>query len=306
MIIAEQVKAGMRRRVEEAPLGHKLGFYQNRYLDKRFGQLAWLVRIYGMQALRGRDIVRKERFADYQKKMLYRADTVWEELDQYEVISFDVFDTLIRRTVSRPVDVFHLLEQTYHVPGFAKQRIEAEVHARQLKMRTHKTKEVCIEEIYEAMQAVGVCHAPLLAKEYELDMELACCVANPVMHQLAGRLLAAGKQVIAVSDMYLHQSQIQKLLCQCGYENFKAVYVSCDFGVGKSDGKLFPIIQKEIGEKRRLIHIGDNFYADVYRQKPLGIRALHYVTGTAKQKTESGNVCVVKKEHKSKGKNRKR
>lgn len=79
-----------------------------------------------------------------------------ESLDsvmEYDLVSFDIFDTLLFRTTARPSGVF---EKIWESAGdlkltdispqeFAKLRIEMERRARNKK----KTREVCLEEIYE-------------------------------------------------------------------------------------------------------------------------------------------------------------
>ncbi len=43
-----------------------------------------------------------------------------------KVNSFDVFDTLIARSVKHPQDIFTIIERTFPQPNFRKQRIDAE------------------------------------------------------------------------------------------------------------------------------------------------------------------------------------
>jgi hypothetical protein len=60
-----------------------------------------------------------------------------KRLDQYDFISFDIFDTLIKRDVSHPKDVFEIVERCYnastqHAPlaGYREFREQAERAAR--------------------------------------------------------------------------------------------------------------------------------------------------------------------------------
>lgn len=199
------------------------------------------------------------------------------ELCKYDVISFDVFDTLIFRNVHNPADIFFQLEQELHMPGFAKKRIHAEQRARAEKYRDKNTREVVIEEIYSSMDIdsiAGFDTQEIMSRE--IDQELQCCYANPIMKKIVRILAGNHKTMIAVSDMYLHRNQIKQILQKSGYDEMKKIYSSGDFGVSKSDGRLFPIILSEWNASR-LIHIGDNFFSDVYQQKHLNMKTLHYL-----------------------------
>lgn len=188
---------------------------------------------------------------------------------KYDVISFDVFDTLIFRAVEKPKDVFRLLEGEWNCMGFAKKRVQAEQDARKVKA------EVSIEEIYH-----------ILAEEISIDteegirreicMEHKVCYGNPYMLAVYKYLKKKGKKLLAVSDMYLPKDHVQALLAKCGYEEFAGIYVSCDYGTGKGNGELQKIAQAEIGTQFSYIHIGDNIYSDIDGSRKAGWSVYHY------------------------------
>lgn len=290
------IRYRFKSKIEKAPRGLKIKYYQARYDGRILGQIICLLQTVAVNSknesagansrmkpsvVEKQQVDRKKRFADYGRKQVYTPVSLMPQLYQTDIISFDIFDTLLRRTVSCPTDVFARMEQCYAIPGFAKCRIAAEKEARQYAYTASGTTEIAIEDIYRSMfrmdNSVSV-QAKL--EQYicaELEMEKECCIADQGMRYMVNRLLTDGKRVIAVSDMYLHKEQVKKLLYHCGYSGGLDIYVSCDYRAGKSDGRLFPFIMKEIGKEKSLIHIGDNFYADVYRQKALGIRAIHYL-----------------------------
>ncbi|MEG0271369.1 MAG: hypothetical protein RR821_14075, partial [Clostridia bacterium] len=57
-------------------------------------------------------------------------EAIFAACQPYQVISFDVFDTLLYREVERPVDVFLLLEVQRRQMDFAQLRVKAEKDAR--------------------------------------------------------------------------------------------------------------------------------------------------------------------------------
>ena len=69
------------------------------------------------------------------KKKLYsgssiNADELYLKVEPYKYVSFDIFDTLVKRNVENPTDVFKIMEGNAG-KGFADRRIKAEREARQ-------------------------------------------------------------------------------------------------------------------------------------------------------------------------------
>ena len=88
----------------------------------------------------------------------------------YDVISFDIFDTLLFRLVCNPYDVFLLMESKYNFKNFSALRIKAESNARGEKNH-NKKKEVSLQEIYTVF--AEECRInPQEWFQREIDMEL--------------------------------------------------------------------------------------------------------------------------------------
>lgn len=214
-------------------------------------------------------------FADYKARKTMNADEVLSILQQYDVISFDIFDTLLFRKLPRLTDVFSLVEKSVDISGFAQARIQAEQAARQKMQRLFSTTEVQLQGIYtELMPLYGTRCDEIQQKEIQTEFD--CCYANPVMAALVRKLQRMGKTIIAVSDMYLPQKVIVRLLENCGFTQLERIYVSCEYKVGKADGRLFQIVHEQYPQKS-IIHIGDNFRSDVIGAKKEKITGLHYI-----------------------------
>ena len=77
-------------------------------------------------------------------------DDIKSEIDSHEIISFDIFDTLLLRPYVKPTDLFLHLEKLLNKEGFAQARIEAEQKAR----KKHSDKEdITIDEIYDEIES---------------------------------------------------------------------------------------------------------------------------------------------------------
>lgn len=146
-----------------------------------------------------------------------------EKLKNYDVISFDVFDTLLFRAVSRPQDVFRIVGLKLGIPNFKNIRIEAEKKIREQSV----SGEIDIYEIYrEIAKYVVIDEKTAPNIEMQVEKELVC--VNPYIKSLYDHMIANGKTVIATSNMYLPCDVVRELLEKCGYTSFANIYVSCE------------------------------------------------------------------------------
>lgn len=194
-----------------------------------------------------------------------------EKLKNYDVISFDVFDTLLFRAVSRPQDVFRIVGLKLGIPNFKNIRIEAEKKIREQSV----SGEIDIYEIYrEIAKYVVIDEKTAPNIEMQVEKELVC--VNPYIKSLYDHMIANGKTVIATSNMYLPCDVVRELLEKCGYTSFANIYVSCECKKNKKNGALFKQITSDIGEDRKFIHIGDNYVCDVEGARCAGWKAVYY------------------------------
>ena len=181
----------------------------------------------------------------------------------YNYISFDIFDTLLRRKVLHPTDVFTIVGEKNGDFSFKEKRIKAEIEARE-----HATgEEVTLDDIYKE-----------LGKEYEtykqdeLEVESNQLSANPFLFEAYRYCQSQGKQIIITSDMYLPKVFLQKILHQNGIV-FDHCFVSSEYGVQKVTGRLF---RKELEalhiSPSQIIHVGDSVRADAIGAWRAGIK----------------------------------
>lgn len=203
-----------------------------------------------------------------------------------QVVSFDVFDTLIKRLVLRPSDVFELLSNEVNTHfelkniDFVALRKNAEIRARlHLTSKNPLREEITLDEIYTCLENETVfSHACLewaKAKEIELEQEL-CCAKETGMYLFA-LAKQASKKIILVSDMYLPSAIIEDIVQKAGYLDYEKCYVSSEIGLTKAKGTLYPAVQKmlNINKADAIVHIGDNWESDVVNAKSAGWRSYH-------------------------------
>ncbi len=185
------------------------------------------------------------------------------KLGGYDVVSFDIFDTLITRSVFNPDDVFHIMEnviaEKYDKPiDFLKIRKEAETVATE-KYGAFTT----IDKIY-----VEIAKNKILGdiaqdiKRLEIDMEYRLCQPRKDMVEVFNALKNMGIHIILVSDMYLSRAHIVAMLHKCGIGGYDELFVSCDVGARKDDGSMWDMILARFNPDR-FIHLGDNFRSDI-------------------------------------------
>lgn len=196
------------------------------------------------------------------------------KLAQYDVISFDIFDTLIFRPFSEPVSVFYFLQETMGILDFKRIRMEQEHLSRIDCFNEARHYETTLEEVWKRIeQEVGVSAKTGLEEECELEYEF--CYANPYMLQVYQALQKLGKKVIITSDMYLPKAFLREMLVKNGYENMEELFISCEYKKSKANGELFEVVKKQYPGKR-IVHVGDNEHSDIVKAKEAGFDTFHY------------------------------
>lgn len=188
-----------------------------------------------------------------------------EKLANFDVISFDIFDTLIYRPFAKPTDLFFLAGAKTNLLNFAETREYCERKARELKFSACQSYEIDIDDIYEYMEKYAGA-AFCSAKEEELNTELELCFANPYMKKVWRLLREKNKRVVVTSDMYLKKEFLEKLLRKNGFDGFEKLFVSNEEGCSKYDGGLYETVKKYAGGGK-IAHIGDNVHSDIKKSR---------------------------------------
>lgn len=199
-------------------------------------------------------------------------DALLSSLLKYDVISFDIFDTAVFRKVEDPIDVFQIMAMEMGHNDFRNVRKKAEQYARNLKFKTCGHKEVTLDEIYQVLTSDYGIDPKWMDREIELEYDLN--VRNPYIYQIFNKLLAAGKIVVFMSDMYLPLSVIEQILKNAGYAGYHEIILSNCYGKRKGDGTLQEVLLKKY-HGQKIIHVGDNKSSDVQTSKSVGLNAIY-------------------------------
>lgn len=198
-----------------------------------------------------------------------------EKLGQSDVVSFDVFDTLILRPFSDPKDLFYIVGERLDYPNFRTIRASAEKKARQKYFEQNGSYEIDIQDIYEMLSVTAGIDADSGVSE-EVSAELELCYANPYMKKVYDLLIAKGKTVIITTDMYLKREHIEQLLNKNGYYGYDRIYLSCENKLNKCGGTVWKQIRSDYAQAKTFAHIGDNRLSDVKTANANGFQAYYY------------------------------
>ncbi len=202
-------------------------------------------------------------------------DQIKEKIENNDIISFDIFDTLVFRNVLKPKEIFSIVESTYKdkdvIKGFKKARIDAENKARIFS----KKEDITIKEIYKQLESK-------LGKEcedvqkFEMEIEKEFIVVNPFMKQVFDYAIKKGKKVYIISDMYLSADFLETVLKKIGYKGYEKLFVSGDIGKTKATGSIYEYVKKDQKIKGKWLHIGDNLHSDIANAKDKGLSTYYY------------------------------
>lgn len=199
------------------------------------------------------------------------------------IISYDLFDTLIFRYCKEPHLIFDLVQEKVADPNFKKNRMNAE----QITYNTIFNSN--IDDIYNIMQTryhYGE-ETIELFKRVEIETEIEQILPNNEL------FLKLKENDIIVSDMYLKEEHLRRIIQKCFQFNQQngipvpsinpdtiKIYVS---GGGKQAGWIWDKIPECASIQ---YHIGDNFVSDYEVAIKNNIPAIHY-KGTPYSHTES-------------------
>jgi FMN phosphatase YigB (HAD superfamily) len=212
--------------------------------------------------------------------------------DDVDLVSFDVFDTLLYRTVEPP-DYLKRRSANYaaqvltgyglpvHRELFLYVRGEEEARLRRHALASGWDSECKLSEIIHAT-VKSLCGAEIAEREtdglvqYEIDVECHHLRVAPGVPNLLSALQAKGKRIVAISDTYLETRHLELIFKRLGIERyFSFIYVSADHGIGKYRGRLFErVMQLERIGRQRMVHVGDNYESDVRAPIRNGLRAV--------------------------------
>lgn len=222
--------------------------------------------------VRGNDLLVDKRVAyDFKSVIGYTKADIMDRTNQVEAVSFDLFDTLIVRTVLSSNDVISLVnvrlaERNIVIDNFVERRINAEKQLSQ-----GRAPRLCniYERLVDDLENIQFSASELAELEYEVDVGL--MQPRKEMVALFQEINRNGKKVYITSESYYSKEQISEILVKIGINSVDGLLISCEYDTGKT-GELFDRLIDTVASKN-ILHIGDDIVADIESAKRHDIQA---------------------------------
>lgn len=203
------------------------------------------------------------------------SDILFTKIDSHEVISFDIFDTLIMRKTVSPEDIFSLVElrlkNKFEDLDFVNFRKLASEEAYRIKGNFTN-----LHDIYEQLQMLtGLSNEDIIyIKNIEISVEYEVVVPRNDVVKAFQYALSKGKNIYFLSDMYLPRDILDSILIKCGITGYYELWISCEFGLNKHDMTMW-YKYREVNYGKSCLHIGDNLRADIENAHKVNIDTVH-------------------------------
>lgn len=236
-----------------------------------------LLSIYGKLPSKMQKIIKKCLGKKEKKEGISKQQLI-NKLLKFDVVSFDIFDTLISRAIFNPDDIFKIMEEKL---------VDIKLKDSVFNMRKNAEKSAIeklhkdpnIDEIYFELANIYNYDIDTInkIKGLEVDLEIKFAIPRKDMIEVLNKLVLAGKKVVLTSDMYLNANIIEKMLTKCGYikgTHYHKMYVSNDKNKRKDNGSMWQYL-KILYSGMKLVHVGDNIHSDYNIPTQLGIKAIN-------------------------------
>lgn len=202
---------------------------------------------------------------------------LYDIVDVHDVISFDLFDTLVQRNTLNINDLWKTIERKLMSLNidiqFSSIRRDAEKIAKQIKIAPS------LADIYSIIFCnYNIPKATLnTIREIEFLTDFESLQPRGVMIQLYQYARKKNKKVVITTDMYYSSSQISKILEKVGIYEELPIYLSCERNADKVNGEIFKQLKRDY-ESKKILHIGNDYQYDITNALNAGIDA-YWVMG---------------------------
>lgn len=196
-----------------------------------------------------------------------------------EIVSFDIFDTLLLRNVCEPKDIFKIVEDEYNLKynnniDFSYIRIQCEKEARE----KSELEDIDIDTIYECIEKRLDSNQCIILKDLEVRIEKKFIKGNHHIKPVYDYAINNNKIVFLISDMYLKKNTIENILNDNGFNGYNDIFISGEVNRSKASGSMYSYIRNNmnIDKGKKWVHVGDNYISDVKNACDNNICGVYY------------------------------
>jgi FMN phosphatase YigB (HAD superfamily) len=229
-----------------------------------------------------------------------------------KVVCFDMFDTLVRRSIDPPDAVINeamdfawlvlirnkftlTRDQVRNAREYASYTIRSEMEQRGVDPECNHRE--ILKKTWEILECADL--DPMLTdvvENFEVESELRHISAMPGALEYLRACKESGKTTVIASDTYLPKASLLRILSSVGISHYvDHVFSSADHRTGKYSGGLFSkIIEALETDYSNVSHIGDNIVSDYLVPKRFGIDVQWYVNPAEHKRREDARNSLLK------------
>lgn len=226
--------------------------------------------------IRGKNLLETNRVVyDFLRASMYTKADALEAIEKVDVVSFDLFDTLVIRNIAASADVIELVNERLKETGgridsLVVKRLAAE------KFLSQKIAPRLFEIYNEFLDGTEQISAEQISN-FEFGIDKSLLIPRTDTVELLYEARKRNKKIYITTDSYYSRSQIEEILQAVQICNYDDLIVSCEYGVGKTQGLFDELIN--IAGTKSILHIGDDVIADIEYAEKAGIKSFHIYSG---------------------------
>lgn len=203
-----------------------------------------------------------------------------------QIVSFDLFDTIIKRRCAHYKDIYYLMGESCYGQNitslkpqiFQQKRIKAEkILAKSNAKQGNKS--VSLPDIYQLMQKKSWVHKhvdiqQLVNMEYGIDQDYSFLSGE--VSAILAMIKQKNLKLILTTNSFYNHGQINQFLANYQLDNqFDMLYISSEQKRSKQNGLFNKILDDLSCDAQQILHIGDNLKTDIQPAQNLGFYTYH-------------------------------
>jgi len=219
----------------------------------------------------------------YISSSYYKApEALLAEVQNFEIVSFDIFDTVLRRELTAPDYAKLKLGKELvadkffeKAEDFIQKRNSAELACRRAK---NFQGDVSIFEAYDELAKTLSIDSKLTQewanKEFFFDLSMS--LPKDEMVKIVHDLSEMGKDIWFITDIYYTKDQVSKMLRKIGISIPYTLLVSSDLRKRKDAGTMWTYVRERVQQEgKSFVHVGDNVRSDAQICGDFGLQNVH-------------------------------
>lgn len=234
--------------------------------------------VYYTDGALARECEEKNLYADYQY-WNNNSEELINKMGKYDIVSFDLFDTLIMRKTYLPETVWQIIEKNISLKW--KRKIDF-VQYRKIAINHTKIDNPSIYDIYNSLRKLADLSMEEMHEllQMELETEEILLIPRSEMIMILKKAQELDKLVYIVSDMHLPKEFLIKIIKKFGVCITEAMlWVSNDKKANKNNGEIWNLYTKQVVKNKKALHIGDHKKDDIVTPQKYGIDTYFVMNG---------------------------